>query len=366
MRRATVACCIALFGLVAVEARAEGEGPVRVAYEAQPGCPSAERFEREVRARLRQGRLAQKDEPARTFRVRLTREGSRALARLWIEEASSPARVLEAEACEQAMVAMALVTALAVDGWPIEPGPETSPTTDEHQEDTAVAERPEAPAQHPPPAPPLVIVPPRPRELPPRPLPPLLPLPDPDVVVPEVPPPASPKTSPYYVGVRVAMASALGPEPMFGGQITVGREYEAGFEMRAFGGWLEGRIVDAGPGRARFRHWGGGVEACQAWTEPLPKLRIGPCLGLELGVLRGEGLAFGEIVEPRAANRPWAAGRVLGQLRWRTARLGAELSGGAILPLVRQSFVFEAPHSVIHETPLVGFTVLGGGQVVFP
>lgn len=365
MRRATVACCLSLLGLASVEARAEGEGPVRIDYEAPQGCPTAEGFEREVRARLERGRLASQDEAARTFRVRLTREGSRTLARLWIDDASTPARVLEAEACDQAMVAMALVTALAMDGWPIEanPGLFSAPEEGAH---ASIPDEPEPPSQDPPPAPPLVIAPPRPETPPPKPIPRLLPLPDPDFVLPEAPPPAPPRGALAYVGIRMAAESALGPEPMFGGQLTLGRENEAGFELRAFLGWLEGGVVEAGPGRARFRFWGGGIEACQAMKEPLPGLRLGPCLGLEAGVLRGEGLAFGEIVEPKAANRPWAAGRMLGQLRWRAGRLAAELSGGAVFPLVRQAFVFEAPHSVIHETPLAGFTVLGGGQVVFP
>ena len=362
MRRATVACCCSLLGLVAGEVRADAAGPVRLAYEAAPGCPEEEAFEREVRARLRAGRFAKGDEPARSFRIRLTKEGSGAVARLWVREGAEPARVLEAEACEQAMVAMALVTALAMDGRPIEasPPPPPAPPEGPQVED-------EAPREAPPPPPALVASP-----LPPTPepslraLPPILPLPAVLDVVEEASLPPPEKRALYTVGLRAGAESALGPEPLFGGQVTLGREYEAGFELRAFLSWLEGKSVDAGPGRARFRFRGGGLEACQIIAEPLPELRLGPCLGIELGALRGEGLAFGEIVEPRAANRFWTAGRMLGQLRWRAGRLAAELSGGAILPLTRQSFVFEAPHSVIHETPLVGFTLLGGGQVLFP
>lgn len=369
------ACGLGLLGLVSVEASAGEDVPVRLEYEAPPSCPGAREFEDEVRARLREGRLAERDEAARSFRVRLTDEGSRKVARLWIgEEASTPARTLEAEACDQLMVAMALVTALAMDGRPIgSPPPFPPPLAPPPPSSPEPTSDPEKIGREPsskPPAPPPIVATP----LPPSPEasvrnpPPLLPLPalvetvaEPE---PSHPPPA--KRAIHTIGLRVGAESALGPEPLVGGQVALGRELDTGFELRAFVSFLEGSAVDAGPGRARFRFRGGGLEACQAMTEPLPGLRIGPCLGIEAGALRGEGLVFGEIVEARTANRLWTAGRMLGQLRFRSGRLAADLAGGAILPLTRSAFVFEAPDSVIHETPFWGFTILGGGQVVFP
>lgn len=366
MRGAVAACSLGLLGLGSVEALAGERLPVRLEYEASPSCPDAHRFEKEVRARLREGRMAQNDEPARSFRIRLTDEGSRKVARLWVEEGPQPARILEAESCDQVMVAMALVTALVMDGRPIGPSPpppSSSQPTSEPPE--TVREAPPAPS-----APPLVVTPPTPPspETSLREPPALLPLPAAleAIAEPEPPHPLPAKRSLLSLGLRVGTESALGPEPLFGGQVALGHESETGRELRVFVSWLEGRAVDAGPGRARFGFVGGGLEACQAMTEPLSGLRIGPCLGLEAGALRGEGLAFGAIVEPKRATRLWMAGRMLGQLRFRAGSLAAEIAGGAVLPLTRSSFVFETPHSVVHETPLLGFTLLGGGQVAFP
>lgn len=160
--------------------------------------------------------------------------------------------------------------------------------------------------------------------------------------------------------------SAAAPEPLFGGHAYLGWESPAAIELRGFAGWLEGQAVDVGPGRAQFRLMTLGLEACGSSLAPLHGLDLGPCLAVEAGALRAEGIAGGSIVEAREAFRFWAAAKMLGQLRWRAGRLAAELSGGALIPLVREDFVFEAPHAVIHETPSFGWTLQAGGALAFP
>lgn len=338
--RSVIVGCSLLAGLSPLPVLAGESLPVRLGYEAPSSCPETRAFRESVGARLRQGRIAQTGEVGRAFDVVVRRENGQLLARLFVDdpEHGRPARELRASSCHELVDAMALVVALAIE----------SP----HEVATVA---PESPAPPPPPRSP-------------PPIPPPVPLPAPSAVTmaePRLRPVAGSRWR-HTVGARFVAESALAPEPLLGGQLSLGWEHPGGLEIRGYGGWLSGGAVDAGPGRARFRLLGGGAEACYSLLHPLPGMKLGPCLGAEAGALRGEGLANGAIVEGRTATRFWAAGRALGQLRWRTGRLSLELAGGAVLPWVRHSFVFETPDSVIHETPVLGFTLLAGGSVRFP
>ena len=71
------------------------------------------------------------------------------------------------------------------------------------------------------------------------------------------------------------------------------------------------------------------------------------------------------IATPREQLRPWfdvAAG-----LRAHAALLpgfGLELAGGLLVPITRETWIFERPDTVIHETPPVGAYVTAGVRVV--
>lgn len=335
--RTFAARCGLLLGLLPLRALG-GENPtVRLDYRAPSSCPDARAFEAEVRARLRQSRIAEPDEAATTLRILVTEDDARATARLFVGASPHATRELSASSCDELIEAMALVTAMAIEAPREEPLP--------------------SPSASPQPLPEPALAPAPIAKAAPRPLPP--------------PPsnqtaPPSRHTARIRLGLRAALQSALAPEPLLGGQLVLGWEHSAALELRAFASWLEGAAIDAGPGRARFRLLGGGAEACGALVRPASAFDIGPCLGVEAGALRGEGLSGGSITEAYAATRLWGAGRALGRLQWRPGRLATELAGGAVIPLVRQSFVFEAPDTVIHETPALGWTLAAGASVSFP
>lgn len=357
--------------------------PLSLEYEAPSSCPDAAELQKRVRARLSQGRIAKPREPERAFDLFVSREGEGLVARLFMDdpERRRAIRELRAESCEELVDAMALVVALAIAANEGEIAREPPPIRFSHSPSglptpLAPSNSPSPPIAKPPPSPAPISETASPAPLPSDPPPPPLP-PSPErapTALPRresrPPPPASPPKAgargQLRLGLRVVSESAVAPEALFGGHAYIGWEWPSAIELRGFAGWLEGPTVDVGPGRARFRLMTGGVEACGTSLAPLSGLDIGPCLALEAGALRAEGMKGGAIVEGREALRFFAAAKILGQLRWRAGRLAAELSGGAIVPLVREEFVFEAPHSVVHETPGFGWTVQAGGAVAFP
>src|SRR4051812_24088910 len=72
---------------IANGAEADAE-PVRVRFDAYPGCPDAPRFFDQIRARTVHVRLANDGEVARTLRVSVVRDHARSVGRVVIEEAT--------------------------------------------------------------------------------------------------------------------------------------------------------------------------------------------------------------------------------------------------------------------------------------
>jgi hypothetical protein len=131
--------------------------------------------------------------------------------------------------------------------------------------------------------------------------------------------------------------------------------------LGAYGGAkpLERRVAGA---RARFEHWAIRAVGCP-WRYPGDKaVEIRPCLGLDLGRLRGEG--FG-VAGASARNAWWIGGFAELRLDLRlfdSIRVG--ISGGPLLPFVRPRFYFE-PGVVAHRVPLVALQASGFAAVLF-
>src|SRR5579872_2571850 len=88
--------------------------PIRIAYEASPGCPDAETFAARVIARSSRLRLAERGEPARTFAVTLV-EGTPSTGELNVVDGENveSARRITSETCADVAEAMSLIVALA-------------------------------------------------------------------------------------------------------------------------------------------------------------------------------------------------------------------------------------------------------------
>src|SRR5262249_6044736 len=89
--------------------------PIRIDFKAHDGCPDEARFTGEVRARTRKARLAFPGEPARFFRVLVTRDrGGKSRGKLTIEDPSGAlaTRDVMGASCAEVVSALALITAL--------------------------------------------------------------------------------------------------------------------------------------------------------------------------------------------------------------------------------------------------------------
>lgn len=92
------------------------EIPLRVEFEAPPGCSSQDAFYSGVRTRTNRVRLAQEGERARDLRVRLTRSKGRVHGELSsANERGRATRVVDGVSCDEVVDALALTAALALD-----------------------------------------------------------------------------------------------------------------------------------------------------------------------------------------------------------------------------------------------------------
>jgi hypothetical protein len=121
-----------------------------------------------------------------------------------------------------------------------------------------------------------------------------------------------------------------------------------------------------GPGGASFLRAVGRVDGCAFAWRPAAWIAIVPCLAVEGGVLRGEGIQRGSIETVEAATVPWAGAGVLPVISIHLGGLIVEAQGGPVFPLVRRQFVFETPDFTVHDVPAVTGTASLGVGFVFP
>ncbi|RYE88967.1 MAG: hypothetical protein EOO75_12585, partial [Myxococcales bacterium] len=122
-----------LAGLLAVAgpAWAQTPRPVRLRYQAPAGCPDEATFWQTVRQRAPDARQATGGEPAPSYGVTIEQRDDVAVGRLEVETASGRALVREirGESCADAAVALAFVTALALEEGRGPASPAASPAS---------------------------------------------------------------------------------------------------------------------------------------------------------------------------------------------------------------------------------------------
>ena len=341
---------------IASAAHADVTEPIRVEVMAPDGCPGTDVFVSEVTARTAKARIAAPGEQARSFTVTIELDGKRARGTLVIEDPRGPgaSREVSGESCGEVASALALVTALAID-----PKAKTA------------AKLPPAPPRAPPPRPPPAIVP----LTPPRaaqPPPPHAPTPWWGPI--GHPLPAAPTTAPaarfrFAIALRGGVASALAPRllPVIGGSIEIAR-VDAGvlattIRLSLLRADSSAELVGPGPQRARFRSTLGRLEGCPVRLEIVRRLTALPCVLFEAGAVDADGTSP---FAPASATRPWIAPGALGRVQVDViGDLVVEIEGGAVFPLVRDTFYF-APSLVAYEVPIAGGFVGGGVGVHFP
>lgn len=368
--RASIGLAVAGMALLLAAGAAIADiAPVRIDYRAEPGCPGAAAFLGAVSALTPNARHPVDAAPARRFTVRIERAGAQHVGRLRIEEIDGVGaeREVKGSTCDDVVAALALVTALAIDAGPIDaPLPSAS------------APPPPPSASAPPPAsasassaPPLpsASAPPRPpapsasSAAPPPPPPPTATA---SASVEPPPPPAPTWAGRFELGATANAFGAVSPTVAWGGALF--------FDWSGWGptglapsvrlglAIAQSPAVEAGAGNATFRLIAVRFAGCP-WLLALGPVQLRPCASLDFGTLHGTTAG---LFENRAKTSTWADVTLGPRLQWRLGpRWVIEGEMGLLFPLIRDTFTFDDPYTVIHEVPpLSGTASLGVGWVL--
>lgn len=314
--------------LFAQGARAEGDSAFRLEYDPAAGCPDASWLRSAVAGRLTRARLAETGELARTFRVTVANEGGRSRASLEFVDSDGrkASREVDAESCEQALDAIAVVSAIAMDARA------------EREQAGATAA---APSAEPSPAPPEVVVPSPPLREPTR------------------------EEASLRFGFGVAGGVEHGYAPSLAPFAAVVTDLELRVvSFRGAVSYSDSGPVAADSGSARYRKVTLRPEGCPAAWSVTAELGLRPCVFGEGGLVQAAGLEGPRIVDPRSTTVPWVAGGALGRVELEPhAGLRFDLSASLGVPVIRHEFVLENPDASVHRVPLflysLGLAVLG-------
>lgn len=305
--RALVA--IAVLG---VSIAAEAAAPrVRLAYRAPEGCPSESEFVTAVQAQSRPFERAPRSAArVRSLDATIARGtgGFAGILRVREADGSTSSREVSGAACEDVMSALALVSAITIDTGP------------------------------PPPSPPP----------------------------PDEPPPPEPSIAPRW-GVATALQAgvffAMAPSAAFGvsPQLEVSPPLGTPFEVRLGLTFAASPRAETAAGSADFYWIAARLEATPFSIARGP-LAMGLLFGADAGAVlgRGVGLWLG-----REQWRPWLDLAVgLRGSAMITKSFGFELGGGMLVPITRDTWVFERPDAIVHQTPPVGAYATAGIRVL--
>jgi hypothetical protein len=349
--RATSSTLALACASIASVARAAPE-PIALHYQAVAGCPNPEFFASQVTARTAQVRF---DEAGAlgSFRVVLERTASGYAGVLSITDRNGKESVrrFEAESCDNVVVALALVAALAIDpnavatpeapfvaptGASPERAPASAPVPDAREtEPTRVSRAPSEPA--------LVFD----RQF--------------------APGPGAYRAWSWSVGATAQGLGGVTPSLLeaFGGFFGVEKKgvgWSPGFRLSSYYG-ATGQTAPA-VDRAEFVLLVARVAGCP-YRAPLTKgSRVSPCAGLDVGWIRARG-NDGDIDRPLKKDGLWLSLSLDAQLELAvTDAIFMEVNGGLGVPLIRHWFQFETPGEpadVVYQVPQVsghgGFSV---------
>ncbi len=227
-------------------------------------------------------------------------------------------RELDAASCEELTKPAALVIALAID--PEATARVLAETVPESKDVPAPVDAPPQPVARPEvsPAPPPAVAP------------------DQGVAR---PPPANPRVWSPYVRPAVVFDSSVLPAPSTGPGVGIGIASSAWrFELGAF--YLPARFAEVGPSITKggdISLTAGTLSSC--FVPIREPLELGPCLGMEAGVLHGEGVG---VSAPAEDDVPWLAARAGGRVAFAFGRnFAASLRADALARVGRGEFVVE-------------------------
>lgn len=369
MRR-SVGLILACAGLAAFDAKAD-EAPLRarLRFSSPARCGSAADFGERVQRRAPRIRFGSRGADRVSVRIASGASGLDASVTLTSGGRRISQRRIEAETCEDALDALALVVAVTLEGQertrrervrrarpavapaPSEPTPEPEPVA------AAPAEPISEPAASPEPAAPAESAP---AEPPPEPEPPPPPPPPAPAIADTPPAPSSAERPSWRAGLGAGAAFNVGAGPsLLPGWLVYGR---FGWEIAPL--WSPELILsfsslgrdgfEQASGRADFEVQSLSAELCPLrWSlGPVDGL---PCLQLVYGRLQARGY---DTIAAAEYDRPWTTLGASAQLTAHLSFIELRAQVGAGFPLARDTFRFE-PEPTVHRVPLVSF----GGSI---
>lgn len=322
----SLACVTASFGVAAE--------PLVVRYRAFEGCPTEARFVRDVVSRIHEG-----DSPPVGFSVALERRGGRVVGRLDGRDRTGHGvgRELVGATCDEVASALALVLALALD-----PNASTAPLAAVSASASASASVVALPAA--PPSSSAAVVPVR------------APAPAEASAPARNEPPEEHERAAWSVGVDALALTPIAPSPALGGAAFVEVARDASGPLVRLAAIFAGRDVAISTGgSARFRYGAARLEGCPLRVLAGASVALAPCAGLELGALRGDGSG---LPTSHGETRFFSALEGAARATWAVASpVSVEASIGVVAPLVRDTFVVDAPRTLVHTPPAVGATL---------
>ena len=296
-RRSIVLVVAALVGITGGPALADAviaPEAIRLVYTAPAGCPDDSAFFAGVAARARAVLVDNAAE--RMFSVSIVPDqagGFRGTLAVTTTLGTTTTREVSGASCAEAVTALALVAALAIE--------------------ERLVDRPVAPA-------PLVV------------------------------PAVSRASVPWHVaaGAGIGRYTGLSPDAVFGVPVFVTAGRGPHVQIRIAFARTERSDVVSAAGTTDFRWTAGKLDGCLAFRLVGP-VAIAPCVGVEGGVLTGRGT---QVAMPSTEVRPWVAPDLAVRVRVHAGRFAVELEGVVAAPLVRDRFLI-APSTTIYQVPAV-------------
>jgi hypothetical protein len=361
-------------GLANRAGAAESEA-IRIDYRAEASCPGADQFVADVLRRAPRARIASAGESARTFVIAISRtdsgfEGSLAVQG---ESSSTAARKVKGARCAEVAEVLALSTAIAVDpSAASEPRPPSSSgnantgtapsaSTGSSSENTGSSSKSDPSSAG--------ATPRDESKSSTKPTP----APEPEDREPverEEPEPYDPGPSYDYASRRSGASILVGPELHTGVGPSLARGVVLGIEAASpnQGAWLSSLGIEFGYLALSTSRVGGAASSFELFVARprlcgpalrASRLSLGACLSAELGLLTGSG---SEIAFPESTSRLWAGAALPVRLQVDLSRTWlVEVTGGPVLAITRDEFVFQNPDTQIYQVPLLGFS--GGLRV---
>ena len=369
---AVVVAPLLLFGPAAAQTNEE---PVFLEYHAPAACENDAQFFARARSRAPRMRLARPDERARRFVVDIEQRGGRTSGRLTVRnpEGRQTVREIEARDCSEAVDALALIVALAVNPRAAEvPPAATSPRAADTPPSAVNPPPADAPRAAPTAAPNAEPSAPAPAAQPNAPS------------VSPRPPPATSDSSDaqpesaaaatsadaalwaFRAGLSAWGIGAIAPEPLLGarasGEVLSLATRVLAPSFRASAGYTThaGFVVDGGT--AHFAYAGASFEICPLRLPASGPLVLRPCAMADVGAIFAQGK---DALNARGDTRPWVSLGGGGRLEWALGRrVGLDLDVGCTFPIWRDRFLFGSRS--FHQVAWAGLVVSLGFVVRIP